>query len=193
MEAERQKYRVIPADPGGKLYSALKTLLPEDRCRLEIPQDSGAALRRVLAEGPQDIVVINAPLPDESGVELALELAEKASGVLLLVKSDRYEAVCRRVEDSGVLTLPKPVTERSLYGAVRLLMATAARLNKLERKNQTLQSKMSDIRTVDRAKWLLIQRHHMTERDAHYYIEKQAMDTRLSRREIAESIIRTYE
>ena len=33
----------------------------------------------------------------------------------------------------------------------------------------------------------------MTEKDAHYYIEKQAMDTRLSRKEVAENIIRTYD
>ena len=34
---------------------------------------------------------------------------------------------------------------------------------------------------------------NMTEKDAHYYIEKQAMDTRLSKREVAEHIIRTYD
>ncbi len=186
------KYRVTAADAGGKLYSALESLLP-DSCSLEPVAESGDALRRMLEEKGGDLVILNSPLPDESGVELALELSDTVSGVLLLVKADRYEAVCRRVEERGVLTLPKPVTGRSLYSAVRLLMATAARLSKLERKNQSLQSKMSDIRTVDRAKWLLIQRHNMTERDAHYYIEKQAMDTRLSRREIAESIIRTYE
>ena len=32
----------------------------------------------------------------------------------------------------------------------------------------------------------------MTENEAHRFIEKQAMDMRLSRREVAESIIRTY-
>lgn len=186
------KYRVAAADAGGKLYTALEPLLP-DSCRLNPLVGSGEALRRMLSEKGGELVIINAPLPDESGVELALELSETAAGILLLVKADRYETVCCRVEDSGVLTLPKPVTGRGLYSAVRLMMATAARLSKLERKNQSLQSKMSDIRTVDRAKWLLIQRHSMTERDAHYYIEKQAMDTRLSRREIAESIIRTYE
>lgn len=186
------KYRVAAADAGGKLHSALESLLPES-CLLEPLAESGAGLRRTLAEEGGDIVILNLPLPDERGVELALELSETVPGVLLLVKADQYEAVCRRVEDRGILTLPKPVAGRNLYSAVRLLMATASRLQKLERKNQSLQSKMSDIRTVDRAKWLLIQRHNMTERDAHYYIEKQAMDTRLSRREIAESIIRTYE
>ena len=53
--------------------------------------------------------------------------------------------------------------------------------------------KVAELRTVNHAKWLLIQHHHMTEQDAHYYIEKQAMDTRLSRREVADSIIRTYD
>ena len=33
----------------------------------------------------------------------------------------------------------------------------------------------------------------MHEQEAHYYIEKQAMDMRLSRREVAEHIIRTYD
>ena len=52
---------------------------------------------------------------------------------------------------------------------------------------------MADIRTVNRAKWLLIENLGMTEKDAHYYIEKQAMDTRMSRREVAVGIIRTYD
>ena len=52
---------------------------------------------------------------------------------------------------------------------------------------------MQDIRTVNRAKWLLIEIKRMTENEAHYYIEKQAMDMRLSRREVAENIIRTYD
>ena len=32
----------------------------------------------------------------------------------------------------------------------------------------------------------------MTEAEAHRYIEKQAMDLRLSRKEVAENIIHTY-
>ena len=62
-----------------------------------------------------------------------------------------------------------------------------------EKKNESLREKMVDIRVVNRAKWLLISRLDMTEEDAHYYIEKQAMDTRISRREVAEEIIRAYD
>ena len=52
--------------------------------------------------------------------------------------------------------------------------------------------KMQEIRQVNRAKWLLIENLKMTETDAHHYIEKQAMDRCVSRREIAMGIIKIY-
>ena len=51
---------------------------------------------------------------------------------------------------------------------------------------------MEEIRIVNRAKWLLIDSLKMSEPDAHRYIEKQAMDRCVSKKEIAESIIKTY-
>ena len=56
----------------------------------------------------------------------------------------------------------------------------------------TVEEKIDEIRLVNRAKWLLIECLSMTEADAHRYIEKQAMDLRLSKREVAENIIKTY-
>ena len=49
---------------------------------------------------------------------------------------------------------------------------------------------MAEIRIVNRAKWLLITEKHLSEPEAHRYIEKQAMDRCLPRREVAEEIIR---
>jgi response regulator NasT len=49
------------------------------------------------------------------------------------------------------------------------------------------------MRLVNRAKWLLIERLHMTEADAHEYIRRQAMDRRVTQRDAAEDILRTYQ
>ena len=157
------------------------------------PASSGAEARRMLVDGLFDLILVNTPLPDEFGTELALDLSGGTAGVLLLVKNDYFDQVCYKVEREGVLTVGKPSSRQTLYGAVKLAAAMSARLAKMERKNKTLQEKMADIRTVNRAKWLLIENLNMTERDAHYYIEKQAMDMRLSRHEVAENIIRTYD
>ena len=51
---------------------------------------------------------------------------------------------------------------------------------------------MEEIRCVNRAKWLLIRELKMDEPDAHRYIEKQAMDRCVTKREVAEEIIKTY-
>ena len=55
-----------------------------------------------------------------------------------------------------------------------------------------MEEKLLELRTVNRAKWLLINELKMTEADAHRYIEKQAMDSCVSKKTIAETIIRTY-
>lgn len=193
MATEKRKYRVLVADSGDKIYDYISQSLPRsDYDPILRAGDAGEA-RRMLLNAPVDIVIINTPLKDDFGTELALDLADGSAGVLLLVKNELYDQICYKVEDSGVLTLGKPTSRQGFYSAVKMLTAMSARLSKLEKANHTLQEKMADIRVVNRAKWLLIEHHHMKEQDAHYFIEKQAMDTRLSRREVAENIIRSYD
>lgn len=193
MATEKRKYRVLVADSGDKIYDYIsQSLSRSDYDPILRAGDAGEA-RRMLLNAPVDIVIINTPLKDDFGTELALDLADGSAGVLLLVKNELYDQICYKVEDSGVLTLGKPTSRQGFYSAVKLLTAMTARLSKLEKANHTLQEKMADIRVVNRAKWLLIEHHHMKEQDAHYFIEKQAMDTRLSRREVAENIIRSYD
>ena len=67
------------------------------------------------------------------------------------------------------------------------------RLRKSEKKALSIEEKMEEIRLANRAKWLLIDELKMSEPDAHRYIEKQAMDRCVSKREVAEEIIKTYE
>lgn len=193
MAMAKRKYRVLVAGSGDKIFDYISEMLPRTGYESVLRAGDAGEVRRMLLDSPVDIVIINTPLSDDFGVELALDLAEGATGVMLLVKNELYDQICYKVEDSGVLTLGKPMSRQGFYSAVKLLTAMTARLSKMEKANRTLQEKMADIRVVNRAKWLLIEHHHMKEQDAHYFIEKQAMDTRLSRREVAENIIRTYD
>ena len=148
----------------------------------------------MLLEAEYDLVVVNAPLTDEFGHELALSAAESsAAGVILIVKSELADELSARVEDVGVFVVPKPVSRPFFYQAVRLAQASHRRVLGLRTENVRLQSKIEEIRLVDRAKCALIQYLNMTEPQAHRYIEKQAMDLRLTRRQVAENIVKTYE
>ncbi|MBO5462830.1 MAG: ANTAR domain-containing protein [Clostridia bacterium] len=66
------------------------------------------------------------------------------------------------------------------------------RFRKSEKKTLSIEEKMEEIRIVNRAKWLLISELKMDEQGAHRYIEKQAMDRCISKRIVAEEIIKTY-
>ena len=186
-------YRVLIAGANDRTFDSLRELLPPDSYEAPLRAGSAGEVKRMLLETDVDLVILNAPLRDEFGTQLALNLSRDNLCVLMLVPAESFDAVCYKVEDEGILTLSKPVSRNGLLGAIKLLTAMRGKLRKLDRQNQALQEKMQDIRTVNRAKWLLIEIKRMTENEAHDYIEKQAMDMRLSRREVAENIIRTYD
>lgn len=186
-------YRVLIAGANDRTFDSFRELLPPDSYEAPLRAGSAGEVKRMLLETDVDLVILNAPLRDEFGTQLALNLSRDNLCVLMLVPAESFDAVCYKVEDEGILTLSKPVSRNGLLGAIKLLTAMRGKLRKLDRQNQALQEKMQDIRTVNRAKWLLIEIKRMTENEAHYYIEKQAMDMRLSRREVAENIIRTYD
>ena len=193
MVTGKRKYRVLVAGANDKLGESIAALLPKNEYEPPVFAASVGEIRRLALESTMDLVVLNTPLKDEFGTRLALDLADYNIAVLLMVQGDVFDQVCYKVEDYGVLTLAKPVSRQSFYTAVKLLTAMRAKMLRMEKKNQALQEKMQDIRTINRAKWLLITNLQMTEDEAHYHIEKKAMNSRLSRREAAEEIIRTYE
>ncbi len=150
--------------------------------------------RRALLERDFDLVVINAPLNDESGEVLARHIAGKGvSQVILLIKSEYMEEVSAACEEDGVLTVAKPVNRALLWATLKLAGSAQNRLKRIQAENLRLKRKIDDIRVIDRAKCLLISRVGMGEEEAHRYIEKQAMDSRATRRDVAEEILKTYE
>ena len=59
--------------------------------------------------------------------------------------------------------------------------------------NKKLKNKIRDIKLIDRAKLTLIQYLNMSEEESHRYIEKQAMDRRITKVEVAKNILKIYE
>lgn len=150
--------------------------------------------RRRLSDTDYDIVIVNAPLPDSSGVRFSMDVCtDSEAGVLLLVRNDIYEDTYYRVLPHGVVTLSKPTNIQMVSQNLRVLCAIRERLRQMRTRQATVEERIEEIRAVNRAKWLLIQCLNMTEPEAHRYISKQAMEQRTTKREIAERIIRTYQ
>lgn len=193
MASGKNIYKVLVAGANDKTFALLQTLLPGNSYDPPLRAGSAGEAKRMTLDYAVDIAILNAPMRDEFGTQLALNLARDNVGVLLLVPGESFDGVRDQVEDEGVMALAKPLTRQTLEMGLHMITALRGKLLQMDRRNRALQEKMTDIRTINRAKWLLIEQLRMTESEAHYYIERQAMDTRLSRREVAENIIRSYD
>lgn len=153
---------------------------------------SCAEARRLLDEQQFDLVLINAPLPDEFGHELAQNAAHSGTaGIVLIAAAEIADAVSEKVEEDGVFVVSKPLARAVFLQALRMIRAARARLSGLESENRRLLQRIEDIRIVDRAKCILIECCAMTEPEAHAYIERQAMSGRKTKRMVAEQILQT--
>ena len=162
-----------------------------------VPFDHAGSARQALEQfdaGGIDGVLIAEPIAGSSGRELALQLKKRhCMAVLLLAAPEPAATDAALLEQSGVLVLPNDAPESLIVQTIRLLTAVRIQLEQMQHKTEKLEAKVADIRIINRAKLLLVQHLQMTETEAHKYIEKQAMDTSMRRRTIAENIIRTYE
>ena len=171
----------------------IEDVLKQNQVLTVVSAQTAAQARRALIENEYDLCLINAPLPDEFGEALAVDIAQKGdSQVLLLVKAELYDAVTEKVEDYGIITLSKPVSKAYLWSALKFANAAQKRVKKVINENDKLIQKLEDIKIVNRAKLMLISYLNMSEEEAHKYIEKKAMDMRTTRRTVAENILKTY-
>lgn len=185
--------RVLIASASGKSQQALAELFSQFPLPSITTAANGGAVRRLLMENEFDLILINTPLPDEFGQELAIRAARSGAGVMLLVKAEQEDEVAAQVEDFGVFVLPRPLARAAFYQSVKLLRAVKKRVGRLIEENRRLREKIEELRIVERAKYVLMEHLALTEEQAHHYIEKQAMDRRMTRRSIAEGILNTYE
>lgn len=187
-------YRVLFVSSSKKYTEAMLSILPSsDFYPVSVVENVSEARQR-LSGAEYDIVIINTPLPDDIGISLAMDTSTQTdASVLLLVKSELYDTTYYQVLSSGVIVISKPTNLTMLQQSLRSACAARERIRRARDQQLSVEKKMGEIRLINRAKWLLIECLKMTEQDAHDYILRQSMEQRVSKREIAESIIRTYQ
>lgn len=149
------------------------------RCSIRILPSAYQA-RSVLEDDQRPgLVLIHSPLLDETGIELAEYVtAHTRNGCLLLLRQEQAEQFAWLAERHQVIVLGRPVNKQLLYQLIRTVEITMQRCACVLEENARLEQKLLDIRTIDRAKFLLMQYEGMTEAQSHSYLEKYAMDKR---------------
>ena len=193
MSLKERVYSVLIVSAAEGFNDALSTLLPTSKYSPTNFVSNISAAKRALAERAFDFVIINSPLPDDIGTRFTIDTgSSKETVVLLMVRAELQAEIYDKVAEHGVFVLPKPTSKPTMAVALSWLSSAREKLRKTEKKTLSIEEKMEEIRIVNRAKWILIRELKLDEPEAHRYIEKQAMDRCVSKKVIAEEIIKTY-
>ena len=183
-------YSVLAVSAAEKLNTVISSMLSDSGCAPIRFTSSVGEAKRIWSGQEFDFLIINSPLPDDTGLRFAIDsAASRGSVVLLLTRAEIYDDIYEKLCPHGVFVLAKPLSRQSLATALDWMASARERLRKLEQKTISVEEKMEEIRLVNRAKWRLIEQRGMDEPTAHRYIEKQAMDRCVTRRAVAEEIL----
>ena len=186
-------YAVLVVSSSERFNATLATFLPEGTFSPMTVARSVNAAKRLLLDKEFDLVLINEPLPDDRGIKFASDVAiDTAAGVILVARTELCNELSDQMAAQGVAMLPKPASSREVELALQFSRAAHARLVNAAKKQVSVEEKIAEIRLVNKAKWLLIGELGMSEPDAHRFIEKRAMNSRIPKREVAQDIIDQY-
>lgn len=149
---------------------------------------AGSEVRRGLLTAPPDVLIINTPLSDEFGTELAEIAVNRVSAVILLCGRDIADDLADSLSPYNVLVLSKPLNQNGLKEGILLICDQPETFSDIKESEEVMR-RIGDIRLVSRAKSMLMKYLGFTEPQAHRYLEKKAMNCRCTRREAAKKII----
>ncbi|WP_407386000.1 ANTAR domain-containing response regulator [Ruminococcus sp.] len=192
MALEQRYYRALIVSRSEKFIKEIGSLLSAEQFERDAASGAAAA-RRKLLERSYDFVIVNAPLSDEFGSRLSMDVSTSPGTIaVLFAMAEVYEEIVHKTAPHGVFVIRKPASASVVSQSLSLLISARERLRAVEKKAGKAESKLDEIRVVNKAKWCLIDNEEMSENDAHKAIEKAAMDAGITKKQAAQMIIERY-
>jgi len=188
--SEPDRPRVVVAEDEALIRLDLVEMLGEEG--YEVVGEAGDGERAVeLAEETRpDLVVLDVKMPRLDGIAAAERIARQGIAPVVILTAFSQRDLVERARDAGAMAyLVKPFTQADLVPAIEMAMSRFAELRHLESEVVDLTERLETRRAVDRAKGVLQGSLGLSEPEAFRWIQKTAMDLRLSMRQVAEGVV----
>lgn len=186
--------RVLIAEDEALIRLDLKEMLEEEGFDVVAEVADGASAVRLTRELRPDLVILDVKMPVMDGIQAAEEIAkERLAAILMLTAFSQRDLVEQARRAGAMAYLVKPFQKHDLLPAVEIAAGRFRDLSGLEREVDDLQGRLEARKLVERAKGLLQEREGMSEGDAFRFVQRQAMERRLTMRQVAEQIIERFD
>src|SRR6476659_486454 len=137
-----------------------------------------------------DLVILDVKMPVLAGIAAAERIAAQRIAPVVMLTAFSQRDLVERARDAGAMAyLVKPYTQSDLVPAIEMAVSRFAEVALLEAEVADLTERLETRKAVDRAKSVLQQQLELSEPDAFRWIQKTAMDLRLSMRQVAEGVV----
>jgi len=182
--------RVVIAEDEALIRMDLAEMLAEQG--YEVVGQAGDGERAVeLAEHHRpDLVILDVKMPVLDGIAAAERIAEQRIAPVVILTAFSQRELVERARDAGAMAyLVKPFSVGDLVPAIEMAVSRFAEVAALELEVADLHDRLETRKAVDRAKSVLQTQLGLGEADAFRWIQKTAMDLRLSMREVAQGVV----
>ena len=182
--------RVVIAEDEALIRMDLAEMLAEEGYDVVGQAPDGETAVALAEEHRPDLVILDVKMPRLDGIAAAERIAgQRLAPVVILTAFSQRELV-ERARDAGAMAyLVKPFSRSDLVPAVEMAVSRFAEVQQLEAEVADLTERLETRKAVDRAKGVLQQRLGLSEPEAFRWIQKTAMDLRLSMRQVADGVL----
>ncbi len=150
----------------------------------------GAKAVELATELRPDLVILDVKMPVLDGIAAAEAIAEKRIAPVVILTAFSQRDLVERARDAGAMAyLVKPFTQSDLVPAIEMALSRFAEVAHLEAEVGDLTERLETRKALDRAKGILQEQLSLSEPEAFRWIQKTAMDLRLSMRQVADGVV----
>jgi AmiR/NasT family two-component response regulator len=181
---------VVIAEDETLIRMDLAEMLVEEGYDVVGQAGDGAKAIELAEELRPDLVILDVKMPVLDGIAAAETIAGQRIAPVVMLTAFSQRDLVERARDAGAMSyLVKPFTQSELVPAIEMAVSRFGEIAELEAQVTDLEDRLETRKAVERAKSILQDQLSLTEPEAFRWIQKTAMDLRMSMRQVAEGVV----